>query len=44
LKINYLSHIYVQLPFLEYMMIVNYAARMPYKFPDPLFRRTVDVS
>ena len=44
LKINYLSHIYLQLLFLEYVMILNYAARLPYKFPDPLFRRTLQVS
>jgi hypothetical protein len=41
LKINYLSHIYVQLLFLEYVMIVNYAARLPCKFSDPLFCRTL---
>jgi heme oxygenase len=43
LKINYLSHIYLQLLFLENVMIVNYAARLPYKLPDPSFLRRNDL-
>jgi len=44
LQINYLSYFSVQLLFLEYVMIVDDASCLPYKFPDPLFRRTVHVS
>jgi len=44
LKINYLSHIYVQLLFLEYVMILNYSVHLPYNFTDPVFRRTLRVS
>jgi len=43
-KINYLSHIYLQLLFLEYVMIVNDEAHVPYKFRDRLCRCTPYVS